>query len=347
MTIASPPPAGESGGETTRNEFSGVAHAVVQAGVITGGVVVHTTPANVVPIPRQLPPSVSEFSDRTAHVAELDTLLTSAAGDPGPTAISTISGMAGVGKTALVIHWAHQVRKRFPDGHLYVDLHGYGPSQPLDAADVLDQFLRALGVGGEEIPKTLADRASRFRTLVDQRKILVILDNASTADQVRPLLPGTSSCFVVVTSRDALSGLVAREGARRIDLDMLPLADATALLQALAGPRLATEPEAAKELAQHCARLPLALRIAAELANARPAARVGELVTELADEQQRLDLLDAGDDESTAVAAGVRHRSRWNFRTGGRRREQLPETDRGPCACTSARRDGRRTLPDS
>jgi CheY-like chemotaxis protein len=217
--------------------------------------------------------------------------------------ISAVSGTAGVGKTALALRWAHRVRGRFPDGQLYVNLRGYDPDQPLSAADALAGFLRALGVAGAEIPLEVDERAASYRSLLDGRRILVVLDNASSVEQVRPLLPGTGSAVVVVTSRDSLVGLVARHGARRLDLDLLPPEDAVVLLEALIGARVAAEPGAAAILAGQCARLPLALRVAAELAAARPTTPLAGLVDELADEQRRLELLDADGDPRTAVRA--------------------------------------------
>ncbi|MGH3992524.1 MAG: NB-ARC domain-containing protein, partial [Pseudonocardiaceae bacterium] len=214
-----------------------------------------------------------------------------------------MSGTAGVGKTALAIRWAHHVRAEFPDGQLHVNLRGYDPDQPMAPGDALAGFLRALGMPGHNIPLELDERAAAYRSLLDGRRMLVVLDNAATVEQIRPLLPGARSCLVVVTSRDAMTGLVARHGARRLDLDLLPPEDAVALLRALIGRRVDAEPDAAATLAEQCARLPLALRVAAELATARPASSVTELVAELADEQRRLDLLDAGGDPRTAVSA--------------------------------------------
>ncbi|HZA18574.1 MAG TPA: tetratricopeptide repeat protein, partial [Pseudonocardiaceae bacterium] len=188
-----------------------------------------------------------------------------------------------------------------PDGQLYVNLHGFDPEQPLSAADALAGFLRALGLAGQHIPVEVEERAAAYRSLLDGRRMLIVLDNASSVEQVRPLLPGAPSCVVVVTSRDSLAGLVARHSARRLDLDLLPLEDAVALLAALIGGRVQGEPEAAATLAWLCARLPLALRVAAELAAARPSISLAQLVNELADEQRRLELLDAGGDARTAV----------------------------------------------
>ncbi|MGH3886814.1 MAG: NB-ARC domain-containing protein, partial [Pseudonocardiaceae bacterium] len=238
----------------------------------------HTTPtlarvARVVPA--QLPADVDRFTGRAQELADLDRLLAGsamqadAAGrESTAVMISAVSGTAGVGKTALALRWAHRVRGEYPDGQLYVNLRGYDPDQPMSAGDVLAGFLRALGLAGQEIPLEVDERAAAYRSLLNGRRVLVVLDNAATVEQVRPLLPGSASCLVVVTSRDSLAGLVARHGARRLDLDPLPPEDAVALLRALIGGRIDTEPEAAATLAQQCVRLPLALRVAAELAAA-------------------------------------------------------------------------------
>ncbi|MEU9692933.1 AfsR/SARP family transcriptional regulator [Amycolatopsis japonica] len=257
-------------------------------------------------VPAQLPVDVRGFVGRDAELAELDGLLAT-----GETAVvSAVAGTAGVGKTALAVRWAHRVRDRFPDGQLYVDLRGYGPDQPVSPEDALAGFLRALDLDGAAIPQDLAERAARFRTLVARRRMLIVLDNARTVEQVRPLLPGSPSCFVVATSRDALAGLVAREGAHRLDLDRLPGEDARVLLRELLTDRVDAEPEAAAALVERCARLPLALRIAAELIRSRPARGLGEFVDELSRQQDALDLLDVDGDPQTAVRAVFS----WSYR---------------------------------
>ncbi|WP_158634387.1 tetratricopeptide repeat protein [Amycolatopsis sp. WAC 01375] len=256
--------------------------------------------------PAQLPMDVREFVGRDAELAELDGLLL--AGEAA--VISVVAGTAGVGKTALAVRWGHRTRERFPDGQLYVDLRGYGSDQPVSPEDALGGFLRALDLDGAAIPQDLAERAARFRTLVARRRMLIVLDNARTVEQLRPLLPGSPSCFVVVTSRDALAGLVAREGARRLDLDRLSSEDARGLLRELLGDRVAAEPAAARELVERCARLPLALRITAELIRSRPARGLGEFVDELAGRQSPLDLLDVDGDPQTAVRAVFS----WSYR---------------------------------
>jgi tetratricopeptide (TPR) repeat protein len=253
-------------------------------------------------VPRQLPAVVARFAGRASELAALTGILNQSAAE-ATLMISAVAGTAGVGKTALAVRWAHQVADRFPDGQLYVDLRGYDPDQPVTAASALARFLRDLGIQGPGIPAGQDELAARYRSLLAGRRMLVLLDNAGSEEQVRPLLPAAAGCAVVVTSRDALTGLVARDGARRVDLDLLPVADATALLHALLGARAAAHLAETEALAELSCRLPLALRITAELAAARPAAPMAELVAELADRQRRLDLLAAGSDSRTAVRA--------------------------------------------
>jgi DNA-binding SARP family transcriptional activator/tetratricopeptide (TPR) repeat protein len=260
--------------------------------------------------PHQLPAGPRHFAGREDELGVLTGLLADVGAPGGAVVISAIGGTAGIGKTALAVHWAHHVAGSFPDGQLYVNLRGYDPEEPMTAADALAGFLRALGVPGPDIPPAAEERAAQYRTLVAGRRMLVVLDNAGQVEQVRPLLPGSPGCVAVVTSRDALVGLVARDGAVRLDVGPLPLAEAVGLLRALIGSRVDADPDAADTLAAQCARLPLALRIAAELAAARPAAGLAELADELADHQQRLDLLDASGDPRTAVRAVFS----WSYR---------------------------------
>jgi tetratricopeptide (TPR) repeat protein/transcriptional regulator with XRE-family HTH domain len=254
-------------------------------------------------VPQQLPGPVRHFIGRENELAALTELL----GQPGAAGaamvISAIGGTAGVGKTALALHWARQVAGRFPDGQLYVNLRGYAPGPPVPAADALTAFLRALGVPAHDIPADADERAAQYRGLLATRRILVMLDNAREVEQVRLLLPGASPCAVVVTSRDSLAGLVARDGAQRLDLDLLPPADAVTLLLALIGERADADHAATKALADRCCRLPLALRVAAELSASRPAMPLTALIAELADQHRKLDLLAAGGDPGTAVRA--------------------------------------------
>jgi tetratricopeptide (TPR) repeat protein/DNA-binding XRE family transcriptional regulator len=268
-----------------------------------------------VQVPRQLPADVAAFTGRETELAELDFLLPGAGqhepgGTAGPVVISAVSGTAGVGKTALAVRWAHRVADSFPDGQLYVNLRGYDPDRPVLAAEALAGFLRALGVPDAQIPLEESERAARFRSVVAGRRLLLILDNAGTVEQVRPLLPGSPTVMVVVTSRDSLAGLVARDGAVRLEVDLLPAAEAAALLDSLVGTRAAADPAAVATLAAQCARLPLALRVAAELAVARPHTPLGELSAELAALEGRLALLDAGGDARGAVASVFS----WSYR---------------------------------
>jgi tetratricopeptide (TPR) repeat protein len=267
-----------------------------------------------VPVPRELPADVGAFTGRAVELAELDLLLP---GDTewqgrvaGPVVISAVSGTAGVGKTALAVRWAHRAADAFPDGQLYVNLRGYDPDQPVTPGEALAGFLQALGVPSFDIPLGEAGRAARYRSLLAGKRLLVVLDNAASEEQVRPLLPGSGPAMVVTTSRDSLAGLVARDGARRLDLDLLPPAEAVALLTALIGARAEADPGAAERLAEQCARLPLALRVAAELAATRPDTPLAELAAELAREADRLELLEAGGDPRSAVA-GV---FSWSYR---------------------------------
>ena len=245
------------------------------------------------PVPAQLPPDVWGFIGRRAELDALDALasLSGAAGNGAadrPLPIGIIAGVAGVGKTGLALHWSHGATHRFPDGQLYADLRGYDAHQePLPPAAALDGFLRALGVPGEQIPGALGERAALFRSVVHGRRVLIVLDNARTPEQVRPLLPGSSSCLVLVSSRDRLDDLVAREGARLYALGVLHPGEASGLLGRMAGDRR-IDPATADRIAVLCDRLPLALRIAAARLAIHPDGAAADLADRLADEQRRL-----------------------------------------------------------
>jgi DNA-binding SARP family transcriptional activator/tetratricopeptide (TPR) repeat protein len=250
-------------------------------------------PGHVPPVPAQLPPDIRGFTGRRAELDALDELAAmprAAANGAGerPLPIGIVAGVAGVGKTGLALHWGHRARHRFPDGQLYADLRGYDAHQePLPPAAVLDGFLRALGVPGDHVPGGLDERAALFRSVLHGRQMLIVLDNARTPEQVRPLLPGSSTCLVLVSSRDRLDDLVAREGARLYALDVLGQIDAGDLLSRMAGDHR-IEPATANRIAALCDRLPLALRIAAARLATHPHHTPAELADRLADEQRRL-----------------------------------------------------------
>ncbi|MFC7530901.1 tetratricopeptide repeat protein [Actinoplanes sp. GCM10030250] len=262
------------------------------------------------PAPAQLPADVPGFTGREEQLAALDRLVTGDNEQATAVTILAISGMAGIGKTALAVRWAHRARVRFPDGQLYVNLRGYDTEQPMTPEDALAGFLRALGMPGVDIPAARDERAAAYRSRLDGRRVLVVLDNAASVGQVRPLLPGTASCTVVVTSRDTLPGLVARHGAGRIVVPLLHRDEALTLLTRLIGDRVRDDPAAAADLIGRCAELPLALRVAAELAIGRPEVPLRDLVAELDGEGRRLELLNAGGDPQT----GVRAVFSWSYR---------------------------------
>lgn len=259
-------------------------------------------PKNAMAVPRQLPAAIPNLVGRANELATLTRILDEPTERSVAVVISAIAGTAGVGKTALAVHWAHRVQDRFPDGQLYVNLRGYDPSPPMAPEQALDGFLRALNVPVRRIPASMQEQAALYRSLLDGRRMLVILDNANTADQVRPLLPGSPDCLTVVTSRSRLSGLVVRDGAHKVSLDPLPLAEAIVLLRQIIGSaRVDAELNAAATLAQQCAYLPLALRIAAERIASHPYRTLADLTEELANGRDRLDMLVTGDDDTTAV----------------------------------------------
>ena len=272
---------------------------------------VHATAAETksLPVPHQLPASVAGFVGRERELEEMTGLLDSAE-KAHSTVVTAIVGTAGVGKTALAVQWAHQVAARFPDGQLYVNLRGFDPGQPMPASNALAAFLRALGVTGHDIPAEQHERAARYRSLLSGRQVLVVLDNAWDDRQVRPLLPGGPGCLVLVTSRNQLAGLVATEGAHPVTLGVLSEADANQLLgQRIGAERMSGEPDAAAELIALCARLPLALAIAAARASLHSGWALAALATELRATRGRLDGLDAGE-----AASSVRAAFSWSFR---------------------------------
>ncbi|WP_199896893.1 ATP-binding protein [Streptomyces niger] len=263
-------------------------------------------------MPRQLPADVSGFVGRAAELAELDALHAVDAPDSWVPVV-VIAGTAGVGKTSLAIRLAHRISGRFPDGQLFVNLHGYDTGPPLAPAAALERFLRAFGVPAPAIPAGLEERAELYRSLVAGKQVLVVLDNAATVGQVRPLLPGTTGCLTVVTSRHRLSGLAVRDGARRITLGMLAEQESADLITAATrGYRAGDDPAQIAELARLCARLPLALRIAAERAATHPWLALPDLTAQLRDESTLWEALSSPDQEE---ADAVRTVFAWSYRT--------------------------------
>ncbi|WP_280369726.1 ATP-binding protein [Nocardia wallacei] len=252
----------------------------------------------------QLPPDTNDFTGRTEQIAHLITVLGAHSGTAVP--IATISGKAGVGKTALAIHVAHRVSDAFPDGQLYANLRG-AEAKPLEPSEIIAGFLRELGVDGADIPEDVDERARRYRACLAGRRILVVLDNAVDETQLRPLLPGASSCAVLITSR---SHLAALSGAQTVHLDVLERDRAVDLITTLVGAeRSAAESETVAEVARLCGYLPLALRIAGARLMSRPSWSIAWLAERLADETRRLDLLKVGDLEVRASFA-LSYRSR-------------------------------------
>ncbi|WP_406275888.1 tetratricopeptide repeat protein [Nocardia sp. NBC_00881] len=258
------------------------------------------------PVPRQLPAPSPWFVSRTRELGLLQDALNAAAG------IVVVTGTGGAGKTSLALHWAHREAGRFPDGQLYVNLRGFDRvGSPLPPTNVLQGFLETLGVQPEQIPAGLDARAALYRSMLTGRRVLVVLDNAYDAEQVRPLLPGDANCLTVITSRDRSSGLVAHEGAVPVPLTVLDETEAVALLTRRLGPdRVAAEPDAVARLVAHSARLPLALAVVAGRAVSNPAFPLSALAGELRDERARLDAL-----ETDGTTSGVRAVFSWSYRT--------------------------------
>jgi DNA-binding SARP family transcriptional activator len=247
-----------------------------------------------IPVPAQLPADVADFTGRGDQVKHLCDVLSSGSADddPGVVRIALVAGSGGLGKTSLAVHAAHRIRASFPDGQLYVDLFGATP-HPLPAADVLARFLRDLGLDGREIPVDDDERAARYRTVLAGRRMLVVLDNARDAAQVRPLLPGTASCAVLVTTRNRMPDLAST---RLVDLNVLDDDEALALFTKVVGDeRAAAEPEATAELLLACAGLPLAIRICAARLATRSGWAIQAMANRLRDEHRRLDELRVGD----------------------------------------------------
>ncbi|HEV2781110.1 MAG TPA: tetratricopeptide repeat protein [Actinophytocola sp.] len=257
------------------------------------------------PTPAQLPADIGGFTGRQEDLARLDAVLAKRnSARNTAVVIAAITGSAGVGKTTLAVHWAHRVRDQFPDGQLYVNLRGYASDSPVRPLEALTRFLHALGLPAERVPVDREEAVGLYRTLLADRRALILLDNAAGAEQVRPLLPGSPGCLVLVTSRARLDGLTATEGADRITLDVLEPPQARQLLEGMVGQdRTGAEPDAVAELAEACAYLPLALRIVAANLASLPHTSIADYTDELRKRGRLTELVVAGDDEGAVRAA--------------------------------------------
>jgi DNA-binding SARP family transcriptional activator len=255
---------------------------------------------------RQLPPAVAQFAGRAAELKELDGLSGSTAG----TVLALLDGTAGVGKTALALHWGHQVAGSFPDGQLFLNLNGFGPAGgPMTSAEAVSRVLQALQVPAARMPASFEGRVALYRSLLADRRMLIVLDNARDAEQVRPLLAGGAGCMVLVTSRFRLTGLVVLEGARSLTLSVLTWAEARQLVaRRLGAESAAADPQATDQLIGACARLPLALAIATALIATRPGQSIDSVSRELTQAADSLDVLDAGE-----AAANLRAVFTWSY----------------------------------
>jgi DNA-binding SARP family transcriptional activator/tetratricopeptide (TPR) repeat protein len=260
---------------------------------------------DAIPVPAQLPHALPDFTGRDTELDRLNSLLPTAdSTEGGMFVITAIAGMAGVGKTALALHWAHQIRERFPDGQLYVNLRGFDPGgPPMAPEDAVRGFLDALAIPPDQIPASIQAQAALYRSVLAGRRMLIVLDNACDADQVRTLLPGATGCLVVVTSRNQLTSLAASDGAHPLVVDLLPPAEARQLLVRRIGRhRVDDEPDAAADILAFCAGLPLALSIVAARAATNPHIPLDALAAELSETEDCLNAFDAGD-QTTNVRA--------------------------------------------
>ena len=277
------------------------------SGTTAAGVTVGASPGTGLqrPLPAQLPHRIPDFTGRDAELSRLDALVARNGGDAGTSVvITTIAGTAGVGKTALAVHWAHRVSERFPDGQLYVNLRGFDPvGVAMKPAEAIREFLDAFGITPHQMPTSLEAQAALYRSLLAGRRVLVLLDNAADEDQVRPLLPGSPGCLVIVTSRNQMPGLIVTEGAQPVIVDLLSAQEARQLLSRRIGEsRVLAETQAADDIIALCARLPLALMLVAARAATYPGFRLAALAAELRDAGGSLDAFDSADQVTNARA---------------------------------------------
>jgi tetratricopeptide (TPR) repeat protein len=285
-----------------RQLYQRILHAAPELAVPAA--VADTGPATTrvpLPVPRQLPAPPRMFTGRATELARLDAILDGQPDTGGTVTIYAIGGTGGIGKTWLALHWAHAHLDRFPDGQLHVDLRGFDPAgQPVPLVTAVRGFLDSLGVDPATIPIDPDAQVGLYRSLVAGKRMVIVLDNARDTDQVRPLLPGSPTCTVLVTSRHRLGGLVTAHGAHCVDLDVIPEHEARHLLtRHLGHDRVAAEPEALDALVACCAGLPLALGIVAARATRHPGFPLAVLADELRDQSGRLDALDPGDPRAT------------------------------------------------
>jgi DNA-binding SARP family transcriptional activator/Tfp pilus assembly protein PilF len=289
------------------------------------------------PLPAQLPHQIPDFTGRDAELGRLDELLARDNSSAGTDVVITaITGTAGVGKTALAVYWAHRVSERFPDGQLYVNLRGFDPTaSAVKPAEAIRGFLDAFGVSPQRLPTSLEDQAALYRSLLTGRRVLVLLDNAADEDQVRPLLPGSPGCLVIVTSRNELPGLIVTEGAYPVIVDLLSVSEARQLLSRRVGEsRVSAEPQAVDSIIALCARLPLALMLVAARAATHSGFRLSALASELREAGSSLDAFE-GDDQATNVRAVFS----WSYQrlsVPGRRLFRLLGLHFGPDVATPA-----------
>jgi DNA-binding SARP family transcriptional activator/tetratricopeptide (TPR) repeat protein len=283
------------------------AHADLLAGTPLTTAARPTGPARTA-VPRQLPPDLDGFTGRHTPLKAMRNLLGAA---PDRPRLVAISGTAGVGKTTLAVHWAYQITDRFPDGQLYVNLRGFGHGDPIDPGTILRGFLDALGTPAHRVPADLSAQTGLYRSLLAGKRVLVLLDNARDAEQVRPLLPGSPSCLVVVTSRNQLTSLIATDSAHPVILGLMPVGEARELLARRLGEhRVAAEPAPVDTIIAQCARLPLALAVAAARAAIHPEFPLAALAGELGEARENLDAFDGIDSP-----ANVRSVFSWSYRT--------------------------------
>ncbi|MEU4534169.1 BTAD domain-containing putative transcriptional regulator [Streptosporangium sp. NPDC023825] len=292
--------------------------ARIHRSILAGGPTAETTSEEPIPsssvspspaappataVPRQLPADIARFTGREESLRRLDLLLSVDRNGASAVVITAITGTPGIGKTALATRWGHRVADRFPDGQLYVNLHGYSQGEPVTGTQALHQLLRGLGVATDQIPHETDERASMYRSLLADKRMLVVLDNAAKPEQIRPLLPGSSLCKVVITSRDSLRGLTATHDVDTLTLDLLSPDEAKALLVAVLGKdRVRDETDAVLELAHLCGYLPLALRLAAAHLVGQPTLPIADFTARLLREN-RLTALDIEEDPHIGVRA--------------------------------------------